>query len=92
MRKKTLKGVCFVLSVIIVSVLNSLVRSQGIHLPPLGYALIYALIPIVTVLLLFLLTVLNRYLLTLRKMLGRDIEQEERHESEETSLISIKPR
>lgn len=92
MRKQTLASVCFILSLAVVYLLNSLARSQGIHLPVIG--LVSPLIAsfIVVPLLLIPMTALNKYIVAWRKAHGRDIEEEEKYEFAESDIISLKPR
>lgn len=92
MRKKTIAGVSFLLSLAIVYSLAMLARSQGLRLPFTGVVstLVVSLVlaPVVVV----LLNRLNRPLLEWRKECGRDIEEEERHEIGDTDFISLRPR
>ena len=92
MRKKTLSSVCFILAFVIVVLLKSLARSQGIHLPYFGYVSPLIASFIIVPLLLIPLTALNQYLLSWRKAHGRDIEEEEKHEFDEADIISLRPR
>jgi len=92
MRKKTLGSVCFILSLVIVFLLRSLARSQGIHLPLIGYVSPLIASVIIVPLLLIPLTALNQYVLAWRKARGRDIEEEEKHEFDEADIISLRPR
>jgi hypothetical protein len=92
MRKQTLASVCFILSLVIVFLLKSLARSQGIHLPLIGYVSPLIASFIIVPLLLIPLTALNQYILAWRKARGRDIEEEEKHEFDEADIISLRPR
>ncbi|SRR6266516_1063182 len=92
MRKKTLSSVCFILALAIVFGLRSLARSQGIHLPLIGFVSPLVASLIIVPLLLIPLTALNQYLLAWRKAHGRDIEAEEKHEFDEADIISLRPR
>jgi hypothetical protein len=92
MRKQTLGSVCFILSLAIVFLLRSLARSQGIHLPLVGYVSPLIASFIIVPLLLIPLTALNQYILAWRKIRGRDIEEEEKHEFDEADIISLRPR
>jgi hypothetical protein len=92
MRKKTLSSVCFILALIIVFLLRSLARPQGIHLPLIGYVSPVIASFIVVPLLLIPLTAVNQYILAWRKARGRDIEEEEKHEFDEADIISLRPR
>lgn len=92
MRKKTITGLSFLLSLAFVYGLTMLARSQGVRLPFTGFVthIIASLIlaPAVVV----LLTRLNRPLVEWRKKRGRDIAAEERHEIGESDFISLRPR
>ena len=92
MRKKTLSGICFLLAVAIVYLLNWLASSQGIRLPFIGYVTPLIASLIFVPLLLSPLTFLNQYVLAWRKRRGRDIEEEEKHEFDEADIISLRPR
>ena len=92
MRKRTLLSVCFLLSILIVFLLRSLARSQGIHLPLVGIVSPIVASFIIVPLLIIPLTALNQYILTWRKAHGRDIEEEEKHEFDEADIISLRPR
>ena len=92
MRKQTLGSVCFILSLAVVFLLRSLARSQGIHLPLVGYVSPLIASFIIVPLLLIPLTALNQYILAWRKIRGRDIEEEEKHEFDEADIISLRPR
>ena len=92
MRKQTLASVCFIVSLAIVFLLKSLARSQGIHLPLIGYVSPLIASFIIVPLLLVPLTALNQYILKWRKARGRDIEEEEKHEFAEADIISLRPR
>jgi hypothetical protein len=67
-------------------------RSHGIHLPLIGYVSPLIASFIVVPLLLIPLTAVNQYILAWRKVRGRDIEEEEKHEFDEADIISIRPR
>jgi hypothetical protein len=92
MRKKTLSSVCFILALVILVLLKSLARSQGIRLPYIGYVSPLIASFIIVPLLLIPLTALNQYFLAWRKERGRDIEEEEKHEFDEADIISLRPR
>ncbi len=92
MRKQTLGSVCFILSLAIVFLLRVLARSQGIHLPLIGFVSPMIASFIVVPLLIIPLTALNQYFLAWRKAHGRDIEEEEKHEFGEADIISLRPR
>jgi hypothetical protein len=92
MRKQTLAGVCFILAIAIIFLLQSLARSQGIKLPLIGFVSPIVASLIIMPLLLIPLTALNQYILAWRKSHGRDIEEEEKHEFSESDIISLRPR
>jgi hypothetical protein len=92
MRKQTLGSVCFILSLGIVYLFNSLARSQGIRLPIIGLVSPLIASLIIVPLLLVPLTALNQYIVAWRKAHGRDIEEEEKHEFAESDIISLRPR
>ena len=86
MRKRTLAAVCSMLSVAILFALSF----SGIRVP-LGlspFILFLVLVPLLMV----PLALVNKRLLAWRKARGRDIEEEERYENEETGIISLRPR
>ena len=86
MRKKTLAGLCGLLSLAIVIVWNFLIFKI-----PFGLAPLFAFFVLVPVLMAPL-TLINKRLLAWRKTRGRDIQDEERYEHEETGIISLRPR
>jgi hypothetical protein len=90
MRKTSLASVSFLLSLIIVYGLNLLARSLG--LSQAGFILLLIAASIMTPITVLALTKLNQPLLKWRKVHGRDIELEEKHEIEGADIISIKPR
>ena len=92
MRKSTLASVCFTLALVVVYLLNSLARAQGIRLPLIGLVSPLVASLIIVPLLIVPLTALNQYILAWRKARGRDIEEEEKHEFEEADIISLRPR
>ncbi len=92
MRKQTLASVCFILSLVVVYLLNSLARAQGIYLPLIGYVSPLIAAFIIVPLLLIPLTALNQYILARRKAHGRDIEEEEKYEIAESDIISLRLR
>ena len=67
MRKQTLASVCFILSIVIVFLIRSLARSQGIHLPVVGLVSPIVASFIIVPLLIIPLTALNQYILAWRK-------------------------
>jgi hypothetical protein len=86
MRKKTLAGLC---SLLTFAVLFGL-RFAGVRVP-FGFGAFVALLvlmPLVVV----ALTPLNKRLLAWRKARGRDIEEEEKYEREGAGIISIRPK
>jgi hypothetical protein len=92
MRKRTLGSVCFALSLVIVVALKWLASSQGIHLPFVGFVSPVIASFIIVPLLIIPLTAINQRILAWRKLQGRDIETEEKHEFEEADIISLRPR
>lgn len=84
MRKSTLAGLSALLAYAIVFVL----RFAGISIPfalsPLFAGLVLAPVLLVP------LTLMNKYLLAWRKARGRDIEEEEKYETD--GIISLRPR
>ena len=92
MRKKTLSSVCFILALAIVFGLKTFAGAQGVNLPIVGFVppLIASLI--IVPLLLVPLAVVNQYILAWRKVRGRDIEAEEKHEFDDADIISLRPR
>jgi hypothetical protein len=86
MRKRTLVGVCVVLSLAILIALRFLGISVGVGMAP--FAVYLVLVP----LLMAPMTLLNKRLLTWRKARGRDIAQEEEYEIGETGIISLRSR
>src|ERR1043165_4994560 len=92
MRKQTLGSVCFILSLAVVCLLKSLARAQGLHLPLIGLVSPLFASIIIVPLLIIPLTALNQYILAWRKARGRDIEEEEKYEFEESDMISLRPR
>jgi hypothetical protein len=92
MRKKTLAGLSFLLSFVIVYGLNFLARSNGFWVPFSGIVSHLVASLILAPILLIPLARLNRPLLAWRKERGRDIEEEEKHEIVESDIISLRPR
>lgn len=92
MRKKTLSSVCFILGLGIVFVFNTVARSQGIKLPFVGIVSPLIASFIVVPLLLVPLVAINQRILAWRKIHGRDIEEEEKHEFDDADIISLRPR
>lgn len=86
MRKKTLAGLC---SLLTFGVLFGL-RFAGVRVPFAIGALIAFLV--LMPLLVVALTPLNKRLLAWRKARGRDIEEEEKYEREGAGIISIRPK
>ena len=86
MRKRTLAGVCGLLAFALVFALKFIGISIPFGLSPLFAG--FVLFPLLMV----PLTLLNKSLLAWRKVRGRDIEEEERYEHEETGIISLRPR
>ena len=84
MRKKTLAGVCTLMTIIIVIGLGFL----GVRIPLAVSALV---IVVLGPLLMLPLTLLNTKLLAWRKANGRDIEEEEKYEMSDIDIISLKP-
>jgi len=86
MRKRTLAAVCSILSIVILLALSL----SGIRIP-LGlfpFIVFLVLVPLLMV----PLTLLNKRLLAWRKARGRDIEEEEKYEIEDTDFISLRRR
>ncbi len=92
MRKKTLASVCFLLALAIVLAMELVARAEGIRLPYVGLVSPIIASFIIVPLLLIPLTALNQYILRWRKLHGRDIEAEEKHEFEDADIISLRPR
>jgi hypothetical protein len=92
MRKRTLAVLSFLLSLPIVYGINFLARSNGLWVPFPGFASHLVAALVLAPLLLIPLARMNRPLLAWRKKRGRDIEEEEKHEIEETDMISLRPR
>jgi hypothetical protein len=91
MRKRTLATIAYLLALVLVYLLRAAARSQGVPVPWLAtYASLFVASLVVTPLLLIPLTKLNDRLLEWRRARGRDIEAEERHETE-SGVLSIKP-
>lgn len=86
MRKKTLAGLC---SILTFGVLFGL-RFAGVRIPFALGALVALLV--LMPLLVVALTPLNKRLLAWRKAHGRDIEEEEKYEREGAGIISISPK
>ena len=86
MRKKTLAGLC---SLLTFGVLFGL-RFAGVRVPFVLGALVGLLV--LMPLLVVALTPLNKRLLAWRKARGRDIEEEEKYEREGAGIISIRPK
>jgi len=89
MRKSTLAIAAYLFSFAIVYLGMEIFYSQGFRLPfglPIGI-LALLLMP----LFLFLLNFLNKYVLAWRKERGRDIEEEEKYETD-TGFISLTPK
>jgi hypothetical protein len=91
LRKQTLAGLCFLLTLTMAYGLSFLVRRFGISvdLGPVSHIVYSA---ILTPLLLIPLARLNRPLLAWRKKRGRDIEEEEKHEIAGSDIISLWPK
>ena len=92
MRKRTLAGLCFFLSFVIVYGLNYLAGLYGVRVPFMGLVSHIVASLVLAPILLILLVRLNRPLLAWRKRRGRDIEEEEKHEILESDIISLRPR
>ena len=86
MRKKTLAGLCSILTFGVVFGLSF----AGIRLP-FGLGPLVAFLVLMP-LLVVALTPLNKRLLAWRKARGRDIEEEEKYEREGAGIISIRPK
>jgi hypothetical protein len=86
MRKRTLAGMCVLLSCVVLIVMSLVGLSVPFGLSPLFVA--FVLFPI----LMAPLALLNKRLLTWRKARGRDIEDEERYEDDASGIISLRPR
>ncbi len=92
MRKRTLISVCFAIAFAVMLILRLLARSQGIRLPLFGVVSPLVASFIIVPFLLVPLTALNQRILAWRKKHGRDIEEEEKHEFDESGIISLRPR
>lgn len=91
MRKQTLAGLCFALSLAIVYGLRLLARSLGVNIPLISYAYPLVVSCVLAPLLLIPMSKLNRHLRDWRKARGRDIEEEEKYENVEAGVISLRP-
>lgn len=91
MRKRTLAGVSFFLSFVIIYGLTYLVASYGVQMPFMGLVSHVVASLIFAPILLIPLSRLNQPLLAWRKGRGRDIELEEKHEIGDL-VISLRPR
>lgn len=92
MRKRTLYGICFAISLAIAYGLSALARAQGIAVPFSGIAAHLLASLAILPLLILPLSAINRRLLSWRKERGRDIEEEEKHEFDDADIISLRPR
>lgn len=92
MRKRTLAGLSFLLSLVIVHGLNFLAASYGVRSPFLGLVSHVVASLILAPILLIPLARLNLPLLAWRKKRGRDIEEEEKHEIIVSDIIGLRPR
>jgi len=81
MRKQTFAIVCIILMTTLGILFRPFIRSYP-------FITMFLILP----LLLFSLAFLNQYLLSRRKELGRDIEEEEKYENLEADIISLRPR
>ena len=86
MRKTTLAGLSGLLAYAIVFGLSFAGISIPFALSPLFAGLFLAPVLLVP------LGLMNKYLLAWRKTHGRDIEEEQKYEDEETGIISLRPR
>jgi hypothetical protein len=91
MRKKTIAGISFLISVACVYGAGFLARSQGVQLPFAGVVSHLVAALVLTPVVVLVLTRLNRPLLVWRKTRGRDIELEERYEIGDLDFISLRP-
>ena len=86
MRKRTLAAVCSILSVAILFALSLFGIRVPLGLSP--FIVFLVLVPLLMV----PLTLVNKRLLAWRKARGRDIEEEQKYEIEDTDFISLRPR
>jgi hypothetical protein len=80
------------LAIAIVFLLRTIARSQGINLPLIGVVSPLIASFIIVPVLLIPLTAINQRILAWRKQHGRDIELEEKHEFDDSGIISLRPR
>lgn len=92
MRKRTLAGLSFFLSFVMVYGLTILARTNGFRVPFSGVISYMVAALILAPVLLIPLARLNQPLLAWRKGRGRDIEEEEKHEIAESNIICLWPR
>lgn len=92
MRKRTVAGIAFLISWLMVYGLVTLARANGIRLPYLGLMAHVVVALLITPILMVLVARFNRPLLEWRKRRGRDIEAEESHEMEESDMITLIPK
>lgn len=92
MRKRTLAGVSFFLSFVIIYGFTYVVASYGFRMPFMGLVSHLVASLIFAPILLIPLSRLNQSLLAWRKGRGRDIELEEKHEIGDSDIISLRPR
>ena len=92
MRKKTLASVAVMLSIATVLLLKVLAAHYTFEFPFFGNVSPILAFILLGPLLLIALGVLNKYVLAWRKARGRDIEEEEKHEFEDSDIISLRPR
>jgi hypothetical protein len=91
MRKKTLAGLCFLICFVMAFSFKFVARSQGLRFNWLTSHAYYYFIPLALAPVLMIpLSKLNQRLLDWRKARGRDIEEEEKYETD-SGMISLRP-
>ena len=91
MRKQTLAGFCLILAFAIVYVTKPVLSFFGVKTPFLAsFAASLLVMFILASILMIPLTIINNRILAYRKEQGRDIEEEEKYESE-SGIISLRP-
>lgn len=91
MRKSTLAGIAYLLTVITVYGVAFVFRISGLEWQIPGPVAQLTSALLLAPLMLIPLSKLNRHLLAWRKKKGRDIEEEERYENMAAGLISLQP-
>ena len=92
MRKRTIMAVSYVLGVALAYGVTFLGRAAGWRSAEFGFVIHVMAGLFLAPLIALPLTMLNRHLLAFRKARGRDIEEEEKYEHEETGIISLRPK